>query len=35
MDIKDIEIIESLGQDFYNSFNKFIWRHKSPNKYRR
>lgn len=24
MDIKDIEIIESLGQDFYNSFNKFI-----------
>ena len=24
MDIKDIEIIESLGQDFYDSFNKFI-----------
>jgi hypothetical protein len=24
MNIKDIEIIESLGQDFYDSFNKFI-----------
>ena len=24
MKLKDIEIVESLGQDFYDSFNKFI-----------
>ena len=24
MNIKDLEIVESLGQDLYDSFNKFI-----------